>query len=95
MIKGRRVGTFTTGILLIILGIVFLLKTFIKNMEVKWIISLWPVILIFLGIEVLTAYVINKEEKIKYDFPGIILIIVMSCFAMFMGSVEIMMKNCS
>lgn len=93
MIKGRRVGTLTSGIVLVILGILFLLRTFIPNMNIRWIIALWPVVLILLGCEVIGSYVINKEEKVTYDFGGIILVIVLSFFAMGMGGVDFLMQH--
>lgn len=93
MIKGRRVGTFTTGVVLVILGIIFLLRTFIPNINIAQMISLWPIILIILGCEVIVAYIINKEEKIQYDFAGIILVIILSFFAMGMGGVDFLMQH--
>lgn len=93
MIKGRRVGTFTAGIILIILGTIFLLRTFIPHVNITWIISLWPVVLILLGIEVLVGYIINKEEKMNYDFAAIFLVIVLSFFAIGMSGLEFLMQN--
>lgn len=88
MIKGRRVGTFTTGIVLIIFGIIFLLKLINPSISYLRIASLWPIILIILGIEIILSYLINKEDIMKYDFGAIILIILVSFFAMSMGCIE-------
>jgi hypothetical protein len=88
MIKGRRVGTFTTGIVLVMFGIMFLLRLIYPGINYLRIASLWPVILIMLGIEIIIYYLINKEEIIKYDFGAIILIILVSFFAMGMGCME-------
>ena len=93
MTKGRRVGTLTSGIILVILGVIFLLRTFIPSMRVIWIISCWPVILILVGCEVLASYVINREEKIQYDFAGIILVIILSFFAIGMGGVDYLLQH--
>jgi hypothetical protein len=49
---------------------------------------MWPLILVLLGIEIIIAYLINKEEIMKYDFSAIILIILLSFFAMGMGCME-------
>ena len=88
MIKGRRVGTFTTGIVLVMFGIMFLLRLINPGIDYLLISSMWPLILIILGIEIIVSYIINKEEIIKYDFGAIVLIILVSFFAMGMGCME-------
>lgn len=93
MLKGRRVGTFTAGIVLIAFGILFLLRLKFPNLSISIIISLWPLILIFLGIEILAAYVINKEEKMRYDAAAIMLIVVLSFFAMGMAGTEFVINH--
>lgn len=95
MIKGRRVGTFTTGIVLVIFGTLFLLRLTAFNVDYLLIASLWPLVLILLGIEIIIAYLINKEEIMKYDFAAIILIIVLSFFAMGMGCMEYVITHMS
>lgn len=88
MIKGRRVGTFTAGIVLVVFGIMFLLRLIDPNINYSVIASFWPVVLVLLGIEIIIGYVINKAEVMKYDFHAIILIIILSFFAMGMGCME-------
>ena len=88
MIRGRRVGTFTTGIVMVIFGIMFLLRLVNPSINYVLIASMWPLILVLLGIEIIIAYLINKEEIMKYDFSAIILIILLSFFAMGMGCME-------
>jgi hypothetical protein len=88
VIKGRRVGTFTTGIILVIFGIMFLLRLINPDIDYLLIASLWPLVLVILGIEIILAYLINKEEIMKYDFGAIMLIILLSFFAMGMGCME-------
>lgn len=95
MLKNRRVGTLTAGIILVIFGVLFLLRLIFPNVNYLIIISLWPLILIFLGIEIIAAYIINEEEKIKYDTGAIILTIILSLFAMGMAGVEFMMAHYS
>lgn len=95
MLKGRRVGTFTAGIVLIIFGVMFLLRLIFKFINFSIILSLWPLILVFLGIEIIVAYIINKEEKIKYDASAIVLIIILSFFAMSMAGMEFLMTHLS
>ena len=88
MINGRRVGTFTTGIVLVMFGIIFLMRLIYPRIDYLTIASLWPLILVLLGIEVIVAYLINKEEIMKYDFGAIVLIIMVAIFAMGMGCME-------
>ncbi|QAT40614.1 DUF5668 domain-containing protein [Clostridium sp. JN-9] len=93
MHKGRQVGTFTAGIVLIMFGILFLLRLSFPNISISMIVSLWPLILVFLGIEIIAAYVINKEEKIRYDTGAITLIIILSFFAMGMAGAEFVINH--
>lgn len=95
MIKGRRVGTLTAGIVLVVFGIMFLLRLVITNMNILLIASLWPLILVSVGIEIIVAYIINKEEKMQYDFSAIILVIILAFFAMGMGGAEFIITHLS
>ena len=93
MIKGRLVGTFTTGIVLVIFGGIFLLKLIYPSINYLKVASLWPMILVLLGIEIIVAYFINKDEIMRYDFGAIILIIILSAFSMGMGCMEYIINN--
>jgi len=95
MFKGRRVGTFTAGIVLIMFGVMFLLRTIFPIINFTLILSLWPLILVFLGIEIIVAYIINKEEQMKYDASAIVLIIILSFFAMGMATMEFLINHSS
>ncbi|NRT72640.1 hypothetical protein [Clostridium beijerinckii] len=95
MIKGRRVGTLTSGLALVIFGIMFLLRLFITNLNVLLIVSMWPLILVSVGIEIIAAYIINNQEKMQYDFSAIILVIILVFFAMGMGGAEFIFTNSS
>ena len=95
MIKGRRVGTFTTGIVLVMFGIMFLVRLIYSGINYLKIASLWPIVLVLLGIEIIVAYLINKEDIMKYDFGAILLIIMLSFFAMGMGSMEYIITHVS
>ncbi len=79
MLKGRRVGTLTAGIILVVFGVMFLLRLVTANINISLIASLWPIILVILGVEIILAYIINKEEKMKYDFGAIVLSYYFSC----------------
>lgn len=92
MFKGRKVGTLTSGIVLLVFGIIFLLKLFI-NIDIFLVASLWPVILILLGIEIIVAYVLNNNQKLQYDFGAIVLVIILAFFAMSMGGAEFIITH--
>lgn len=93
MLKGRRVGTFTAGLVLVIFGVLFLLRAVLPNMNYGEIISLWPIILILLGIEIIVSYIVNKEEKIKYDAGAIMVVMTVSIFSMIMAFMEFMIEH--
>lgn len=95
MIKGRRVGTLTGGIVLVMFGVMFLLRLVITNINILLIASLWPLILVLLGIEIILSYIINKEEKMQYDFGAILLVIILAFFAMGMGGAEFIITHLS
>ncbi|KOR54508.1 LiaF transmembrane domain-containing protein [Clostridium botulinum] len=88
MLKGRRVGTLTAGIILVVFGVMFLLRLVTANINISLIASFWPIILVILGVEIILAYIINKEEKMKYDFGAIVLVIILVFFATGMGVAE-------
>ena len=70
--KERRVGTYTFGVMLIIIGISVLIMTFTEFDFFRYLLMLWPVVLIGLGIEIL--YLNSKSNiKVKIDFISIIL----------------------
>jgi len=95
MTKGRRVGTLTSGIILVMFGIMFLLRVVITNINILLIASLWPLILVSVGIEIIVTYIINKEEKMQYDFSAIILVVILAFFALGMGGAEFIITHLS
>ena len=91
--KTRRVGTFTLGALLISFGILFLLNIFFVGLTYEFIFRLWPIIFIFLGLEILVANFNQQEEdKLTYDKAAIALIILLSFFSMAMAIAEICIR---
>ncbi|MFO7160886.1 MAG: DUF5668 domain-containing protein [[Clostridium] cellulosi] len=93
MFKVRRVGTFTAGIVLVVFGVMFLLHTFFPFFDYNFIFSLWPVILILLGFEIIISYVINDENKLRYDAGAIALTIILGIFAMTMGGMQYVLEH--
>ena len=92
MTKTHRVGTITLGGMLVTFGILFLLRIFLVDMTFEIIFKLWPIIFIFLGIEILIANFRQKEEKLIYDKTAFALIIILSFFAMGMAITEFCME---
>lgn len=92
LIKTHRVGTLTLGTMLIIFGILFLLRIFITDISYEFIFKLWPIIFIFLGLEILIKNFKQNDEKFIYDKGAIVLIILLSFFAMSMAVSEFFMN---
>ena len=91
----HRVGTVTGGIVLIIYGVMFLLHTIFPIIKYRFIFRLWPMILIILGLEILAGNAKNRKESSRfvYDFPAVILIILLALFAMAMGVIDCAIQN--
>jgi hypothetical protein len=93
MIKTHRVGTLTLGGMLLAFGLLFLLRIFLTGLSFDIIFKLWPIIFIFLGLEILIANFVQKQEKLIYDKTAFALIILLSFFAMGMSIVEFCMEH--
>lgn len=66
----RRVGTFTMGITMILVGLLIVCSMFGWGMQLEWVFRLAPLILVALGVEVLVG-AFSKGTKLKYDFLSI------------------------
>lgn len=91
-VRNHRVGTITLGTSLIFFGVLFITKTFTNLLSYEFILKLWPVIFIFLGFEILLSYITNKKDHFVYDKGAIILIILLSIFAICMACAEFMVN---
>lgn len=76
-LKQRRVGTFTLGLTLIIIGIIIPL-TMLFPENALMILQFAPIVLVMLGIEVLIYAFRYKEGKLKYDGFSIFLVIMIT-----------------
>ncbi len=83
--RTRRVGSITCGALLILFGILFFLHLFLPVITYRIIFDLWPLILIFLGVEILLSNWKEREAVMKYDVGAIVLVILLALFSMGMG----------
>lgn len=89
--RTRRVGSVTCGGILVVFGVLFLIHMFVPMLSFRFILKLWPTILIALGAEMLIAARHSEKEEpvmLKYDKGAIFLTILMTCFACGMGLVE-------
>ena len=89
-VRTRRVGSFTAGISMIVFGVLFLLHLMIDTMSYTVIFSLWPIVLIGLGIEIFLSNF--SQRKIVYDKGSVFLLIFMAFFAMLMAFADVCMK---
>ncbi|WP_411678528.1 LiaF transmembrane domain-containing protein [Caproicibacter sp.] len=95
MIKNRRVGTLTAGVSMVFFGVLFLLRLAVPAVTIRLITSLWPLILVFLGIETLLAYAMNREEKMRYDAGSVFIIMILAFFTVFMAAAQLAAENCN
>jgi uncharacterized membrane protein len=93
MIKNRRVGTLTAGVSMVVFGALFLLRLVVPTVTIRLIASLWPLVLIFLGIEILIAYVRNKEGQMKYDAGSVVIMLALALFTVCMAATQLTMEN--
>ncbi|NLK75656.1 MAG: hypothetical protein GX288_10270 [Clostridiales bacterium] len=87
----RKVGTLTLGAMLIVFGVLFLLHLFLENFSYDFIFKLWPIIFIFLGLEILYANfkLSDDANKIVYDKTAFVLLIILTFFAIGMAIAEV------
>ena len=95
MIKMRKAGTLTAGIVFVVFGALFIARNLFPSLNYNFILSLWPVILIILGIEIIISYMVKKEETMKYDGWAIFLIIILAFFSMAMAGAEFVLNHFS
>ena len=89
-IRVHRVGSITAGISLIAFGIVFLIQLFTDALDYATVLSLWPLVLIGLGVEVLMSNVRFKE--LKYDKGAVAILLLMMIFASCMAVTSEVMR---
>lgn len=86
--RTRRVGSLTCGIAMIGFGLLFLLNTLFGLVDYTLIFSLWPLLLICMGAEMLISnmkYSDTERFTLVYDKGAIVLTILVTIFAVGMG----------
>ncbi len=84
----RRVGSLTCGVAMVGFGVMFLLNTLFGLIDYTEIFSLWPLLLICLGAEMLISnmkYSDTERFTLVYDKGAIVLTILVTIFAVGMG----------
>lgn len=66
--KVRRIGVYTMGISLVVIGTAILIGMFNPEFNLLLAAKLSPVILIVLGIEIIVSTTVFHKDKLKYDF---------------------------
>lgn len=90
--KTRRVGTLTLGITLIVMGIAFLVQMLLPFITTSIIFRAWPLIFIFLGVEILFSNWKYADREFIYDKVGIFLTMILIFFAMFLAFFSYMIQ---
>ncbi len=84
--RTHRVGSITAGLSMVGFGVMFLLHLFFDLVDYQLMFSLWPVMLILLGIELIISNFATK--KVVYDKAAVFLLIVMTFFTIGMAVVD-------
>lgn len=87
VMRTHRVGAITTGISLIVYGVMFLLHTCFGIISYPVMFKCWPLVLIGLGIELLLSNALDK--RFVYDKGAIVLLFFTACFAMGMAGADV------
>lgn len=89
--RTRRVGSITLGVTLVFFGLLFLARMFLESLDYVLIMKLWPLVFVFLGIEVLLSCLVKKEEY-KYDFAAVLIVVFLFIFAIGMAGAEFLLE---
>ena len=89
-VRVHRVGSVTAGLTMVTFGVMLLLHSVFNLVTYELIFSLWPVILIGLGVELLLSNVFTR--KIIYDKAAVCLMILMAFFAVGMAIADVCIK---
>ncbi len=88
-VRTRRVGTVTFGLTLICFGVMFLIHIVVPALRYDIIFRLWPFVFILLGTEILVEnHKSGAEYKFVYDFPAVIMLVLVLLFAMMLAAVD-------
>jgi len=83
-----RVGSISTGILFILLGVLLLINQVWGVHLITLIFQWWPVILIGLGVEVLVYHFLQKDVPLKFDFFSMFILFLALIFTLGIYAVQ-------
>lgn len=91
-LRTHRIGSYTFGLTLIVYGVLFLVHIFAPAISYDFIFRLWPLMFISLGVEVIAG---SRRESTHfvYDKVAIVLLILLTIFAVFMAGVDCLMRD--
>ena len=87
-VRTHRVGTVTFGLVLIVMGALFLLRMMFPVLDYELIFRLWPLLFISLGTEILISSR-RAQDRLVYDGAAVFLLIVLVLFAMAMAGFDL------
>lgn len=67
IMRNRRVGTFTLGVSMVVTGVLSIISLFTNIVDIFTVMKLSPLILVFLGAEMLFYTFKDDDRVIKYD----------------------------
>ncbi len=86
----HRVGTVTAGVSMVVFGSLLLIHSIFDFIDYQMVFSLWPLILIGLGVELLLSNF--SEKRMVYDKGAVVLLMIMMFFAIGMAVAEVCME---
>ncbi len=85
--RTHRVGSITVGLCMILFGVLFFLHTVLGYLNYSLIFSLWPVIFISMGVELLLANF--TKGKLIFDKGAVVILILMTFLAVGLACVDV------
>lgn len=73
--KNWKVGSITAGVMFILIGACWFLKSFVSLPYPTLLFNIWPIACIFLGIEILSFQIFRKEESLRFHGLSIFLLV--------------------
>lgn len=87
----RRVGTFTMGVTMILVGVLLVCSLLGWGLQLEWVFRFSPLILVALGVEVLVG-AFSKGTKLKYDFLSIFVCGILTLAALAFSAVPFVLQ---
>ncbi|MBO4361116.1 MAG: hypothetical protein J5822_09600 [Eubacteriaceae bacterium] len=87
----RRVGTLTSGAVMIVSGAALLWHSLSGTVSLQAVFRFWPLIIISLGAELLASD--RDPDGRKYDIGAVILMFTVLLFALAMGAAQVYMER--